>query len=236
VSEFLSALPAAFRDLAALDPGLKRFGAAHHRYALAPTIDRPDLPDELRAYAATVAGGGAGPYYGILPLARVQPIAAPAGEHGWTRALPIAHLGCGYTAVMPLDDAGIWIVAPPLGIVERMYSMLTAYFVDWIDRLAHARWPEAFVPPGQCALATALSGYLGVHEQRLGVPAGSLAGADLRAALDDLGPGAIAIAGSPPLFEPGEPVDPCVSCARLVENLGLRPDVVTPGVAPIPER
>jgi hypothetical protein len=75
-------------------------------------------------------------------------------------------------------------------------------------------------------------------EARLG---GGLSDDQLREALGELGPGAIAIAAEDGnlLFDPGDPVDPCVACAVLVENLGaqgLRPDVVAPGVPPRPAR
>ena len=240
MSELLETLRETLATLAAADPQLRRFGATHHRYALAPVLrDAAGLPDELRAYATQIAGGGVGPYYGLLPLERVAPIEAPAGVTAFTRALPIAHLGCGYAAVIPLDGDAVdqvWIDARALGLVAPMYASFTAYYVDWIDRIATATWPESFVPAGRCALAAALAGYLGIHEQRLGLGHGELTGDALAAALAALGPGAIQIANEGPLFAPDEPVEPCVSCARLLSNLGLANDVVVPGVAPLIER
>jgi hypothetical protein len=240
VSELLSTLKETLAALAVADPQHKRFGATHHRYALAPVLrEARDLPAELRAYATEIAGGGVGPYYGLLPLDRVAPIAALPGVTAFTRALPIAHLGCGYAAVIPLDgDAQdqIWIDARALGLVAPMYASFTAYYLDWISRLATATWPESFVPPGRCALAAALAGYLGIHEQRLGLGAGELTGDALADALAALGPGAIQIANEGPLFAPDDPVDPCVSCARLISNLGLAAAVVVAGVAPLIER
>src|SRR5450432_2868117 len=152
VSELLETLRKSVLALAAADPSFKRFGAAHHRYELREPITRGDLPVELRAYAATVAGGGAGPYYGLLPLDRISPIAAPAGVTAWQHALPLAHLGCGYAAVMP-PDGSVWIDARAIGLVAPMYASFNAYMIDWIDRVAEARWPEGFVPAGRCALA-----------------------------------------------------------------------------------
>jgi hypothetical protein len=213
--------------LAAADPELRRFGAARHRYALLPVLDAAaaaHLPDELRAYATQIAGGGVGPYYGLLPFAEAKPIAAVTGVKAFTRALPIAHLGCGYAAVMPLDgDAKdqVWIDARALGVVAPMYGSFTAYVIDWIDRLATARSPEGFVPAGKCALAAALAGYLAMHEQRLGVAPGGLSGEALAEVLALLGPGAIQIANEGPLFAADAPVEPCVSCARLLANLGV---------------
>ena len=232
MSELLATLKETLAALAAADPQLRRFGAATHRYELAPVLavnDAAHLPAELRAYATQIAGGGVGPYYGLLPLAEVKPIAAVKGVTAFTRALPIAHLGCGYAAVIPLDGDAldqVWIDARGLGLVAPMYGSFTAYMIDWIDRLATATWPEGFVPPGKCALAAALAGYLGMHEQRLGVEPGGLTGEALADVLSQLGPGAIQIANEGPLFAADAPVDPCVTCTRLLDNLGVPLSVV----------
>ncbi|MCW5807749.1 MAG: hypothetical protein KIT31_35680, partial [Deltaproteobacteria bacterium] len=87
----------------------------------------------------------------------------------------------------------------------------------------------------------ALTGYLAACEHQLGLAAGAIAGAALRDALAQLGPGAIAIAadGPPELFDAGDLADPCLRCAQLVENLaadGLSPGAVAPGVRPKPVR
>jgi hypothetical protein len=232
VSELISTLRETLAALAAADPELRRFGAAEHRYQLAPVLDveaAAALPAEVRAYATQIAGGGVGPYYGLLALGEVKPIAAVKGVTAFTRALPIAHLGCGYAAVVPLDGEAkdqVWIDARGLGLVAPMYGSFTAYLIDWIDRLATARWPEGFVPPGKCAMAAALAGYLGMQEQRLGVEPGGLSGDALADVLAQLGPGAIQIANEGPLFAADAPVEPCVTCARLLENLGVPSTVV----------
>ncbi|MEP6862694.1 MAG: hypothetical protein ABJE66_18865 [Deltaproteobacteria bacterium] len=227
MSELISTLTDTLKALAAADPGYRRFGAAKHRYELAPvlsTAEAAGLPDEVRAYATQIAGGGIGPYYGLLALGDVKPLAAVKGVTAFTQALPIAHLGCGYAAVIPLDgDAKdqVWIDARALGLVAPIYGSFTGYLIDWIDRLATATWPEGFVPPGKCALAAALAGYLAVHEKRLGVAPGGLSGDALAEVLAQLGPGAIQIANEGPLFPADTPVDPCVTCARLLDNLDL---------------
>src|SRR5262249_42650393 len=116
----------------------------------------------------------------------------------------------------------------------------TAFYADWIDRLAHNTWLDGFVPPGRCAITTALSGYLAVREQQLGLGAGTLAGPALRDALGQLGAGAIEVTvDAQALFDPGDRVDPCATCARALQGLveqGLRADVVAVGVAPLPIR
>jgi hypothetical protein len=256
VSELFATLREAVGALAAADPALRRFGASHHRYALAPPLGAAALavleaqlgaalPDELRDFAAEVGAGGAGPGYGIVPLDRAAPyvVAAPAGAP-WTRGLPLAHLGCGYTAVAALDgDARgeVWIDARAIRATRAIQPSFTAFYLDWIDRLAHARWPEPHVPPGACPLAAALSGYLAHCEAERGLAAGTLAGDALRDALSRLGPGAIEVAAESAAswFDDDDRVDPCIACARLLDNLaadGLGCDVVAPGVPPRPLR
>src|SRR5689334_3521954 len=55
------------------------FGVSAHRFALLPCATDAELaateaaagvplPDAYRAYLQLVAGGGSGPYYGVLPL------------------------------------------------------------------------------------------------------------------------------------------------------------------------
>jgi hypothetical protein len=254
VSELWATARDAVRALAAADPARRRFGAAVHRYELAPPLDAAAvaalehrlgaaLPDDLRALVTELGAGGAGPGYGIVRVdATEQLVAAPAGAP-WSRGLLLAHLGCGYTAVVALDGRArgeVWIDARAIGVVRRIQPDATALYLDWIDRLAHARWPEPHVPAGACVLAAALSGYLARCEADAGVPAGTLAGAALRDALSRLGPSAIEIAAeASPWFDAGDRVDPCIACARLIEDLagdGLRHDVVAPGALPRPQR
>lgn len=221
----MSELAAQIRDvLARGDRGLARFGARVHRYELlAPAA--LSLPVELQTFAAEVGAGGAGPGYGIVPLARI----APTGGL-W----PVAHLGCGYVAAVH-ERGEVVMIAPT--VTARIASGFLAWYADWIERLGRGAPIDPVVAPGTCALASALSAYLAMTEERLG----GLSDHQLREALGALGPGAIAIAAEDGnlLFDPGDPVDPCVACAVLVENLvaqGLRRDVVAPGLAPRPAR
>lgn len=256
MSELWTTARDAVRALAAADPDLRRFGAAQHRYLLAPPLDGAALeaverrlgaalPDELRGFAGELAAGGAGPGLGIAPIDRAAAYAvAPPPGAPWTAALPLAHLGCGYAAIAPLDGAArgeIWIDARAIGVLRPIQPGFTAFYLDWIDRLAHGRWPDAHVPAGACALAAALSGYLARCEAEHGLAPGALAGPALREALSRLGPGAIEIAAESSVawFDDGDRVDPCIACARLIENLGgdgLRRDVVAPGAPPRPLR
>jgi hypothetical protein len=243
VSELATTVREALAALAAADPAHRRFGAARHRYALAPPLAAAPvaLPADLELFVTTVGAGGAGPYHGWLPVDRAARflVDAPPGVTSWQRALPLAHLGCGYAAVLPLDGEArgeVWLDARTLRLARPIQPSFTAFYLTWIDQLARGTWPDGFVPPGACPLPAALGGFFGIWERRLGIEPGELAGAALREALSELGPGAVAIAGEPPLFASGDRVDPCIVCARLVENLveaGLCPDVVAPGLAPL---
>ncbi len=248
MSELAATIREALAALAVSDRSLSRFGAAHHRYQLAPPLpDAPaELPDDLRSFVTTIGNGGAGPGFGWFPIDRALEavVEAPPRVMAFTRALPICHLGCGYAAILPLDGAArgeVWIDARAIDLVVPAYATFTGCYLAWIDALAHATWPFDHIPPGVCSLAGALSGYLSLFEDELGIPAGSLAGEPLRQALGNLGAGAIQIAAesSAALFGSGEPVDPCLTCARLIEALavdGLRRDVVARGVPARPAR
>lgn len=246
MSELADTIREALAALAAGDRSCKRFGAAAHRYALAPpiapgnvsialppaAIDALAVPPDLEAFVTTVGGSGAGPGYGFLGLEHgVVTAAAP-----WRIGVAVAHLGCGYAAVVSLADGRVWIDARAVGVARPIAPTFTAWYLDWIDRLAHNLLPEAHVPQGICALPNALGGFLATHEARLGIEAGTLNGPALRDALGELGPHSIEIAAeSSVLFATGTRVDPCVACARLVENLaadGLGADVIRPGERP----
>lgn len=76
----LHEIPQLLAQLRRLDPKLRIFGAAKHRYLLEPMLAEPEvarferehdvpLPAEYRAFVTAVGNGGAGPDYALLPLA-----------------------------------------------------------------------------------------------------------------------------------------------------------------------
>jgi hypothetical protein len=65
-----------------VDTSRSIFGAESHQYQLNPCLSESDirvfeqtyrirLPDDYRSFLQTIGNGGAGPYYGIIPLERV---------------------------------------------------------------------------------------------------------------------------------------------------------------------
>jgi hypothetical protein len=244
----------------ARDPERARFGARRHRYRfrapLAPArldaLDRDAavrFPDELRSFVTTVADGGAGPYHGLLPLD--HPVQRSLARGAFDPADPyrggvigLGHLGCGYMALYVVDRAHaaygqVWIDARDAGVpVRAAYPSFRHYVTDWIARLAHAEWLPSFVPEGACALPHALSAYFRAVEEERGMAEGTLAGEELREALERIPDGGIATAhaGRTPFFDDGDRVDLCVACERLAENLGLRRSTIVEGVEAIPGR
>ncbi len=207
--------------LAASDRSLRRFGAAAHRYSLhPPSASSHPLPADLAEFVANVGRGGAGPGYGFLGIDKVT-----------EKGLIVAHLGCGYAAVVA-DSGEVWIDAAAIGVSKPIAASFTAWYLDWIDHMTRNTLPEAHVPADVCTLPNALSGFLGVREQELGLETGTLAGAALREALGELAPHSIEIGAEASVIYPdGTRVDPCMACVRLIESLGpdgLRPDVVRP--------
>lgn len=255
MSELVETLRDAVEALGAKDRTWRRFGAKAHRYQLLEPVGEAGvaaierelgtaLPDAYRDFVRAIAAGGAGPAYGLIDAPAAARAALRQQSGPWHLAIPLAHFGCGYAVVLALDGIArgqVWLHARAIDFVATIAPTFTSWYVDWVDKLARDVLPDGYIPANRCALPAALTGFFGVWERRLGIPAGSLDGAALRDALGQLGPGSIEIAAdsAQPLFESGDRVDPCVTCARLVASLtdqGLAPDVIAPGMLPLPLR
>lgn len=164
------------RELAAADRDCMVFGANAHEWRLedplpAETVDAfeaahgIEVPSELRWWLEHVAGGGAGPYYGLLGLpsderARelllAEPFIGELGDPSIAREpsrrggyLPLADQGCGYTSVLVLAGPRRGEVLADMreaheGFVPEAPSFL-AWLEQWLER-ALAEWAEHALP------------------------------------------------------------------------------------------
>jgi len=266
VDDLYATLRAAIAELAARDPEAQRFGARHHRYRAGRPITEARiaaieaeanvrLPDDYRQHLLALGDGGAGPYYGLLPLDHpvqrallpgvfpyVHGAAPPEDASPWQGVVGVGHLGCGYTALLVVTGPArgqIWLDArsSDVGVVP-IYPSFAIYVADWITRRAHAQWLAPHIPAGVCALPAALSSYFHQLEEKQGLAPGALAGDALRAAIASIDVGGIATTQDvpTPFFAAGDRLDLCVACELLADNLGMNRACFVPGVEPIPAR
>lgn len=244
--------------LSAADPGHQRFGADHHRYALAPPLSaealarleaQASLPEDYRRFVAGIGAGGAGPFYGLLPPDNDAQRALLAGSFPYTEAwmpahegdapeihgvLALAHMGCGYVALLVVDGPArgeVWadLRAADRGLV-RTHPSFTAWYLDWLFALVANRPTPSPTDASRCAFPRALSQYLTEDRKRRGLPPDS---SDIGPSIAALPPRAIAtVADNPRYFAPGQQVDLCPSCVSLARRLGIAPDRFVPGTPP----
>lgn len=262
--EFAKTLRDAIAHLASHDPSHRRFGARHHRYRVGPPIEADRLatieaeldvrlPDEYRDHVTAISDGGAGPYHGLIPLDHPIQVAAARGVfvpdapgralyHG---VVGLAHLGCGYVAMLVVDGwakGQVWLDARGSGDgVIPIAAGFRDFYLEWIDTLAHNRMPRGFVTPGRCALPSALTAYLHSVEDQQGVARDALSPAATLEALGAIPADGITTAdtGDSPYFDAGDPIDLCPVCEQTVENLlplGLRRDQLVLGAQALPMR
>jgi hypothetical protein len=249
-------------NIAKSDPHRRRFGASKHDYRMRPPLPLTRLeaiereldvrfPDDYREYVQ-IADGGAGPYYGLMPLDHPVQLACArgtfdpdaAGRALYDGTVGLAHLGCGYIAFLVVrgDDAGtVFVDVRAAG--DGVKPVFDRFFLDgfvgaWVRSAALQEMPPSYVTPGHCALPAALTSYLHAVEDRLGLAHDTLPPEEIARALADIPDGGVATAetGDTPFFAAGDLVDPCAICAQTAANLGLRPAQMKPGLSPIPLR
>lgn len=156
--------PRPLGDLVALlrdaDPAFRVFGSCVHRYRVEDALSEDELadferthgirlPEEYRAYLRDVGNGGAGPYYGLLPLEPFGgPLDAPFpftettedvdGEPLDPDALPglvaLADKGCAMTSCLVVSGPAsgtVW------GYAEGIYpeaASFDAWFRTWAEQ------------------------------------------------------------------------------------------------------
>jgi hypothetical protein len=251
--------------LAGGDRQLRRFGAAAHRWQRRPVLDADRvaaiesahgirLPEDYRGYLTTVGDGGAGPYYGVLPLDHPAQlgslrgpcpvVAADPRVDPWRGVLALADLGCDQAALLVVDGPARGTVWADARAVGAGVVPLAASFADFITAgltaTAGGELPLALASPTSCAIPRLLSALLAREEERLGREPGTLGGDDVRAVLAGLGPGAISIGSiGTVLHDPGDAIAPCGQCAVVLDNLaqqGLDRAVLAAATLPRPLR
>lgn len=140
------------------DPAFRVFGSEVHRHRPATTLSEAEiaafeaahgirLPDDYRAYLHDVGNGGAGPYYGIMPLAvfdgppgtpfpysETMPFEGDAlPEDGLPGVVELAHHGCGMASCLVVCGPAygtVWTYA--YGVHPQVPSF-DAWFRDWAE-------------------------------------------------------------------------------------------------------
>ncbi len=101
-----------------VDSGRKVFGSASHKYQLNPVISpaeirqheeryRVTLPEEYKFFMTKVGNGGAGPYYGIYPLDKIEQYheyIEESGKPAWIGDALTPEIWAGKMALLDNDD------------------------------------------------------------------------------------------------------------------------------------
>jgi hypothetical protein len=245
------------RGLAIADPHLQVFGAGAHRWSPALPLDGRllagiestgvHLPPAYRELVTRLWASGPGPGYGLLPPHAQEHLAVARGPFTATSAwrpppgedadgpvrgtLPLAHLGCGYVAMLVVEGPAYGQVWADLrgageGIVP-WYPSVVEFLFDWLDTAVTGRLPAMPLRAGLCAFPNAISNYLRGLEEKKGK-------VDARAELSALPDGAIQTRsdGTDRLFNANDAIDLCPLCEGLRQNLGMRREIFVPGVPP----
>ena len=174
------------------------------------------LPDDVRDFLTRVAGPGAGPGYGLLPL---------RAAHG---VVPLAHAGCGNSWVLRLDGAArgtVWMDASGSDeTTTQVAPSFAGWFADWLDAAVRDQGPWVQYDVACCATIAVLSQVLTAEEERAAA-AGEPAPTSLAGHLAD---GSIRLTGGGNHL-PAGPLDPCHGCVSIAASLSLPPSVFAPG-------
>ncbi|AUX22135.1 uncharacterized protein SOCEGT47_026360 [Sorangium cellulosum] len=224
------------------------------------------IPADYAAFLTRVGSAGAGPYFGLLPLDGPGQLESLTGDFPHERAyrpdvramsarervalhaddavrgtIALAHMGCGYFAVLVVRGpraGSVWadLRAADLGIVPT-HDSFTAWYRGWIEALSQGEPAPIPVDPQRCSAPAALSGYLTSWERARGLSPGTADEARVRRALSEIPEGGIAIqAEASRYFDAGDPVSPCPGCQHMFEHFFhkamLRPAQIRPGVPP----
>jgi hypothetical protein len=250
VEEFAKRYQALLTQQLRRDPKLVQFGARSHGYRAHHALtDLPAfaLPADYAAFLQTVSGGGAGPYYGLLSprdwttatvASAQQPSSLPDGEdeaavtamvgHAdpWRGSVPLADVGCGYTALLVINGPAtgqVWLDARAVGLVAPIARNFHDWIIDWLARLERNDLQLGYVPADACALPNAIAGFLAMWEQQHGVAPGELNATQVQQALQSLPANSIALAAqiATPMRDVNATVGPCIVCQQLIERLSL---------------
>lgn len=166
------------------------------------------LPADYRRFLTEVAGGGAGPGYGLLTPSLHDQV------------LLLAHAGCGVAWVMRLDEdhrGQVWVdAAGSDGTYQRVAASFDEWYTAWIDAAVRSG-PWLQWDPLSCSTAAVLVQWLESDEA---------AGAELSR---QIGSGGIVLSGGGRYLPAGATLDPCHGCVEMVARFGLGADVFAAG-------
>jgi len=147
------------------DPDLRVFGADGHRYQLNPPLPETDiqtfetrygirLPDDYRHFLSVIGNGGAGPYYGILPLKATTEFCDPSRPfqfRGKTRprrqaverwisdhepgVLAIAERGCVQHSYLVVHGPNYGTVWNGLDAFQLAGASFSAWYTEWVRHM-----------------------------------------------------------------------------------------------------
>lgn len=141
------------------DAGRSVFGADYHRYRLHPPLREADVveaetqhsvrfPDEYRRFLLEIGAGGAGPFYGLFTLEKVEgkwKWLGDGGEMVEELAQPFPH-----TKAWNLDDHPIWNEAPDEDDEKFDAESFDDAYDEWQDRFDEIYWKAEWTPGAIC--------------------------------------------------------------------------------------